>query len=558
MSVPSRFQVELGRPSLADEVRLLGGVWIECTDRGGVVPRTDPVGALAAQGDLLAAALFASHPFHHLLRVFVPGLIAAGGQGMAEPLAGLHLFASVLPEEGGDGIGIAVFPTAQFAYSDDLRRLAASAGIDPGALSQMILARDPIEPRELPRIASLVRFAHRAERDRAADGRASASVGKQLAATYEELNLLYTLIAGGAVSDAPSEFLLTACDELVRTLSVEWVALRVRPPFDRFLQPDGLLLSGQPRVDRAVLLDLSTRLLVAQGIEAPRIYPAGHPTLTFLDVEGPIVVCPIRHERSSNGILLVGGLPAAGADRGAGIGPHTCFGSAELKLAEATATHLGMHLENANLYRDLEGMFLGTLEAMVTAIDAKDPYTRGHSQRVALLSQSLARSIGFDEAGLRIVHIAGLVHDIGKIGVAEAVLRKPGRLDDGEFAQIRQHPEVGWRILKDIPQFRDMLDGVLSHHERWDGRGYPHGLRGEEIPLLARIIALADAFDAMGSNRTYRAGRPRDQVLAEIRACAGKQFDPELVGPFLALDFSEYDALHAEHEAQDRAARHAA
>ncbi|MBL9120652.1 MAG: HD domain-containing protein [Phycisphaerae bacterium] len=547
MTLPVRFRADPRRHSLADEVRSLGGIWIECDDRG-VVHSAD-----SGERDLLTNAFLHSTPFQHLLRVFVPGLMSAGAGATVEPLAGLYMFASVLPEEGPHGIGVAIFPTLQFAFSDDLRRLASSTAVDPGVLSQMILTRDPIEPRELHRIASLVRFAHRSERERAAESRCSASVGQQLAATYEELNLLYTMIAGGAVSEEPSAFLAMTCDELVRTIGVAWVAVRVRSPLDRFVQPDGLLVAGTPPVDRSVLLDLSTRLLVAQGAEASRIYPQGHPTLTFLNVDGPLVVCPIRRERSSNGILLVG---HSAVDTSSDAQAH--LGSADVKLAEAAAAHLGMHLENASLYRDLDSMFLGTLDAMVTAIDAKDPYTRGHSQRVALLSQALARSIGIDEAGLRVVHIAGLVHDIGKIGVAEAVLRKPGRLDDTEFAQIRQHPEIGWRILKDIPQFREMLDGVLSHHERWDGRGYPHGLRGEQIPLIARIIALADSFDAMGSNRTYRSGRPREQVLDEIRACAGKQFDPDLVGPFLALDFNEYDALHAEHEAQERASRLAA
>jgi HD-GYP domain-containing protein (c-di-GMP phosphodiesterase class II) len=557
MTLPARLLLQAVRPTMADEIRSLGGVWIECDHRGAIVAAEEANPLAVRAHDLLTETFRTSGPFGQLLRMYVPSLLAAGPQAIAEPLNGLHLFVSVLPDDGDGRVGVAVFPTALFAFSDDLRRLAASVGCDPGMLSQVILSRDPIEPRELPRLASLTRFAHRSERDRRTEVRCSASVAKQLAGTFEELNLLYTLVAGSGVADEPSEFLWMACEELARTLGVGWVAARLRPPLDRFADPDGLLVAGDSTVERSTLLDLSTRLLVAQGAEASRIYPAGHPTLTLLGVAGPIVVCPIRHERKSNGVLLLGDLHGCACPDGArtDIGQ---VGAAEVKLAEAAAAHVGMHLENANLYRDLEAMFLGTLEAMVTAIDAKDPYTRGHSQRVALLSRSLARSIGFDETGLRTVHIAGLVHDIGKIGVPEAVLRKPGRLDDTEFAQVRQHPEIGWRILKDIPKFKEMLDGVLSHHERWDGRGYPQGLKGEEIPLIARIIALADSFDAMGSNRTYRSGRPREEVLAEIRTCAGRQFDPNLVGPFLALDFAEYDAMHAEHEASERQARESA
>ena len=123
------------------------------------------------------------------------------------------------------------------------------------------------------------------------------------------------------------------------------------------------------------------------------------------------------------------------------------------------------------LYADLDAMFLGTLQAMVAAIDAKDPYTRGHSQRVAELSRDLAAAIGVPDEFVRTAHLSGLVHDIGKIGVPEAVLKKAGRLDDEEFAAIRQHPQIGHRILKDIPQIRDLLPGVLCHHEAWNGSG---------------------------------------------------------------------------------------
>jgi len=218
-----------------------------------------------------------------------------------------------------------------------------------------------------------------------------------------------------------------------------------------------------------------------------------------------------------------------------------------MKLLGATATNMAIFLENAALYHDLNTMFLGTLEALTASIDAKDTYTSGHSLRVAHLTRLLARQIGLDEHTVGRMHIAGLVHDIGKIGVPEAVLTKPGKLTEEEFAWIRRHPEIGHRILKDIPQFRDILPGVLSHHERFDGQGYPHGISGDEIPLVARLISLADAFDAMSSTRTYRATLSRPEVIQEILDCAGTQFDPELAPVFVKLDFSEFDRLFAEH-----------
>ncbi|MCP4495177.1 MAG: HD domain-containing protein, partial [Phycisphaeraceae bacterium] len=139
----------------------------------------------------------------------------------------------------------------------------------------------------------------------------------------------------------------------------------------------------------------------------------------------------------------------------------------------------------------------------------------------------------------------GLVHDIGKIGVPEAVLCKSGRLDEAEFAAIRQHPQIGFRILRDIPQIRDLLPGVLCHHEAWDGTGYPAGLEGDEIPLLARIVAICDSFDAMSSSRTYRRAMPRDEVFAEMIRCQGTQFDPSITPVFIGMDLTEYDRLLA-------------
>lgn len=182
---------------------------------------------------------------------------------------------------------------------------------------------------------------------------------------------------------------------------------------------------------------------------------------------------------------------------------------------------------------------------MTAAIDAKDRYTCGHSARVARLAAQLARRAGADESFAELIHITGLVHDVGKIGVPEAILRKTTRLTPEEFDQVKRHPRIGFDILKDIPALRNTLPGVLHHHERFDGQGYPDGLRGTEIPLLARMLALADTFDAMSSTRSYRPAVSRQQTLEEIARCAGTQFDPDLARLFLELDFGEYERMVA-------------
>jgi len=239
----------------------------------------------------------------------------------------------------------------------------------------------------------------------------------------------------------------------------------------------------------------------------------------------------IIHDGRGIGVLL------------AGDPPDGDFSSDEMQFLHAVAEFLGIFHGNLARFIEQQAMFTGTLKALTASIDAKDPYTRGHSERVALLTRKLAQAMGMSSQDVETYYVSALVHDLGKIGVPEAVLCKIGKLDDTDYAWIKRHPEMGHRILKDIPAMEAMLPGVLHHHERWDGRGYPSGLVGEQIPLMARVIAFADTFDAMSSMRSYRAVLPREQIIAEIRACAGAQFDPSLVETFLALDFSEFDAM---------------
>jgi HD-GYP domain-containing protein (c-di-GMP phosphodiesterase class II) len=193
---------------------------------------------------------------------------------------------------------------------------------------------------------------------------------------------------------------------------------------------------------------------------------------------------------------------------------------------------------------------LGTVSALVSAIDAKDTYTCGHSERVAWLSKELAKKLELDAVAVEQIHICGLVHDIGKIGIPESILRKPGKLTDEEFEQIRAHPVIGENILKDVAQLKPVLPGVRSHHERWDGKGYPDGTQGEDTPLFGRILGVADAFDAMCSSRAYRQKLNREEVLDEVTACSGAQFDPNIAKLFLTIDFIHYDVMIDFHVSQ--------
>jgi HD-GYP domain-containing protein (c-di-GMP phosphodiesterase class II) len=218
-----------------------------------------------------------------------------------------------------------------------------------------------------------------------------------------------------------------------------------------------------------------------------------------------------------------------------------CTGLAEI-ASLAMSNLMRVDIERRHT-EERHGFLLNTVGALVSAIDAKDTYTCGHSERVAWLSKELAKQMSLDPITVEQVHICGLVHDIGKIGIPESILQKPGKLTDEEFDQVRAHPVIGENILKDVPQLQPMLPGVRSHHERWDGRGYPDGSSGEKTPLFGRILGVADAFDAMCSSRAYRDGLNRAEVLDEMTACAGQQFDPKLVQAFLKLNFIHYDVM---------------
>jgi putative nucleotidyltransferase with HDIG domain len=175
---------------------------------------------------------------------------------------------------------------------------------------------------------------------------------------------------------------------------------------------------------------------------------------------------------------------------------------------------------------------VGSLAQLSAAIEARDPYARGHASRVTVFAQAMARRIGLDKERLSVLRLGALLHDVGKLAVPPAVLLKSGPLTETEFVQVQRHPATGVRMLRSLGAPREILPTVLHHHERWDGAGYPRGRAGERIPLEARILAVADSFDAMTSTRPYRAPKPAPDALDELRRCAGTQFDPALVHAF--------------------------
>jgi HD-GYP domain-containing protein (c-di-GMP phosphodiesterase class II) len=208
------------------------------------------------------------------------------------------------------------------------------------------------------------------------------------------------------------------------------------------------------------------------------------------------------------------------------------FRQSELRLLQSMAKQISVLLANVDLYHDLEKFVINMVKSLVFAIEAKDVYTRGHSERVNRYAMLMAERLQLDKTQQDILNWASILHDIGKIGVPESILNKPGRLNEEEFDVIKRHPKKGHDILEPLEQLASCLPSILHHHERLDGKGYPHGLKGEEIPFLARIIAVADTFDAITSNRAYRSAKAAEKALAIVDEVAGTQLDPVVVEAF--------------------------
>jgi putative nucleotidyltransferase with HDIG domain len=233
------------------------------------------------------------------------------------------------------------------------------------------------------------------------------------------------------------------------------------------------------------------------------------------------IAVPIRISQKTIGVIYAFGKPDG----------HE-FTAKERDLLIGIANHAAIALDNATLYHDLENLFVGIAWSFAAALDAKSPWTAGHSKRVTQYAVAIAEELNEGPEFLDSVQTCGLLHDIGKIAIPEKILDKPGAITRQEHKTICEHATQGAKILEHIDTFQPLLPGIRHHHERWDGRGFPDRLQKENIPLLARVLAVADAYDAMTSDRPYRGRRTRAEAVCEIERCAGTQFDPRIVEAF--------------------------
>lgn len=209
------------------------------------------------------------------------------------------------------------------------------------------------------------------------------------------------------------------------------------------------------------------------------------------------------------------------------------FGENDVRLLITLANSAAMAIHKAQLYADLNDLFISTIKVIANAIEAKDRYLHGHSERIKNFSLVIANELQCKGDKLKIVELSALLHDVGKIGVPEAILTKKDKLTSDEFKEMQKHPSIGADMISSVKQLNEVIPGIRHHQERFDGKGYPGGLSGSGIPLIARIIAVADTFDAMTSDRTYRSALSDEQAVAELEKCSGAQFDPDCVSAFI-------------------------
>ncbi len=357
-------------------------------------------------------------------------------------------------------------------------------------------------------------------------------VSGELAQTYEELMLLYKMSSSMKVTRSDSSYLQIACDNLTELVDVEGIAVFVEKIVGQAKKLVLIAGAGLLAIDYRDETDLE---VLYERIQSE--IKTGFDVLLDSEVDSPF-----KYQWSSR-VKNIIAVPLYRNDKVMGMMVATNridkpdFDSIDAKLFNSVANECAVFIENNSLFSDLKELFIGALKALTNSIDAKDQYTRGHSERVAFISRWIAEHYAMyhtmEPEDIQKIYLAGLLHDIGKIGIAESVLGKEGKLTEREYAQIKTHPVIGAGILSDIKQMGDVVPGVLCHHERVDGKGYPNGISDEHIPLAGKIVMVADTFDAMTSRRTYRNAMTIQDAINEIRNGLGEQFDREIGNIFI-------------------------
>jgi len=446
---------------------------------------------------------------------------------------------------GGETIGVALIDlgTAAASAEEQLRELCRKQNIDYEQLTDIFKRPVQADSEYLSEMLELLaeNFQAGAKAEEQIE-----MVSTELAQTYEELVVLHKLSINMKVTESDANFLQMACDNLTDIVNVEGIVILLEKTINDEKQLVLAAGSGLIDIDEQMAAVLQNRLvkeinsgkdaLLDSEVDSPFKYswPDNIGNIIAVPLYGKDKAGPHFAEKAENSNFVMGLMVAINRI------DKPDFDSTDVKLFNSVANGCAVFVENGRLFKDLKELFIGSLKALTSSIDAKDQYTRGHSERVAFISrwiaERLAKEEELEEEQVHRIYLAGLLHDIGKMGTDEAVLRKKDKLTEQELNHVRTHPSVGAGILGEIKQMRDIVPGVLCHHEQVNGKGYPNGLTGEQIPLIGKIVGLADCFDAMTSKRSYRDALTVEQAIAEIEKGLGTQFDEKVGRVFINSD----------------------
>jgi HD-GYP domain-containing protein (c-di-GMP phosphodiesterase class II) len=479
-----------------------------------------------------------------------------GRPEIVDEVSPLLMLAIPLPAELQEPPLVAVSLVVTESVRDEAQFAAAATafGIPVGQLVRWAQAHVPWHPQAALQMSLLLVEKMTSQQHSLQLKRQVAEISSHLLNTFEEITLLHRLTEHLSLSKS----VVKLCELSVRWLSevipAKCVAIKLNAVVDvhdRHTADDEvdrgpmLINHGECPLEASELGRFLERLgphVTTEPLVLNRAATSS-PTWFYPDVREVISV-PIREGDHLFGWLLA--LNHTGS--GEVANSEVEFGTVEASLMSSVATILGIHGGNITLYQEQADFFASVVRALTSAIDAKDPYTCGHSDRVARLAVCLARRMGCGNDELDTIYLSGLLHDIGKIGIDDNVLRKPGALTEAELEHIKTHPRLGCKILDGVKQLDKVLPVVLHHHEAWDGGGYPEGLRGEECPKLARIVAVADSIDAMSSDRPYRKGIPDEKLDKILREGAARQWDAEVIEAVFQVRDELRKISHSERE----------
>lgn len=422
-------------------------------------------------------------------------------------------------------VAVAVLMTEAAPTDDAVASAAAALGVDPLFLRKWCVGRRHWPAHAAAPLAEALVDTTAAQHSAKASKSHLSDVSAHLLATFEELNLLHQLTEGLWLGRSEHELAEQAVRRLADIVPADCVVARLASG----AEPWSLVSGRRTPIEEQALADFFHRLgpQVDRRAVVLNRNRTTSPTWAYPEVREVVAAPLIAAGKVVGHLAALNYRPDRRHDEGG-------FGSVEASLLSSVATLIGVHASNRGLFQEKYELFQSSVKALTSAIDAKDPYTCGHSDRVARIAVRLARELGCTDEQLNTLYLGGLLHDVGKIGIDDRVLGKPDVLTDEEFEHIKQHPVLGERILAGVPQLAHVLPIVRSHHESWDGAGYPDGLVADECPLVARIVAVADSIDAMASDRPYRLGMPHEKVEAILRDGAGKQWDRRVVDAYFA------------------------